>query len=325
VIASIEFRKFRVLEEAALPLGAFNLLLGPNGSGKTTAVRALLALGQTARAVQAGQPSMAQSDLAGARAEFSLDEEAGGRRLALSWDAQGHPRLEDAGGDAVPASALAWLAGFRGFVLDPAALPRPVPLDTAPVLSADGAGLAAVLGALRQSHPQRWETLIEDFRRLLPEAQDVVAGKTVDATMAFSVTTVQGRTVPAANLSQGTLVILGLLAIVHGPERPTLLCLEELERGLHPRLLRDARDLLYRLSFPGDCGETAPPVQVVATTHSPYVLDLFADTPEDVILATKGEGAATFKRLTDVPELRELLRDGRLGDLWYSGILGGTL
>jgi predicted ATPase len=132
--------------------------------------------------------------------------------------------------------------------------------------------------------------------------------------------------VPAANLSQGTLTVLALLSIALAPQRPGLLCLEELERGIHPRLLRDVRDTLYRLSFPADWGDTdGRPVQVLATTHSPYVLDLFVDTPEDVILATREEGAASFKRLTDVPELREMLQNGRLGDLWYSGILGGVL
>ena len=65
--------------------------------------------------------------------------------------------------------------------------------------------------------------------------------------------------------------------------------------------------------------------QVLATTHSPYVLDLFVDTPEDVVIAAKEEnGAAVFKRLVDIPELREMLQSGRLGDLWYSGILGGV-
>ena len=73
-------------------------------------------------------------------------------------------------------------------------------------------------------------------------------------------------------------------------------------------------------------GDTAPAVQVITTTHSPYMLDLFADTPEDVILATRSgelEGAS-FKRLSEVPEVGELMREGRLGDLWYSGIFGGN-
>ena len=82
-------------------------------------------------------------------------------------------------------------------------------------------------------------------------------------------------------------MVLALLVLAFAPDRPTVLCIEEIERGIHPRLLRDVRDLLYRLSFPEDSGDTAPAVQVITTTHSPYILDLFANTPEDVILATR--------------------------------------
>ncbi|MBE2215210.1 MAG: ATP-binding protein [Opitutaceae bacterium] len=211
-------------------------------------------------------------------------------------------------------------------MLDPGALARPVVRDTAPVLGPDGAGLAAALAALRRGDATRWSALLAEFRRMLPDYADIIAGQTVEGLMAFSVADVRGRNLPARNLSQGTLVILAILALVFAPERPTVLCLEEIERGIHPRLLRDVRDLLYRLSFPEDCGDTAPAVQVITTTHSPYILDLFADTPEDVILATRAGGTegASFKRLSDVPEVGELMREGRLGDLWYSGIFGGN-
>jgi hypothetical protein len=62
----------------------------------------------------------------------------------------------------------------------------------------------------------------------------------------------------------------------------------------------------------------------VVTTHSPYLLDLFADNPEDVVLAAKKGESAHFQKLSDLPELTEMLAAGRLGDLWYSGILGGV-
>ncbi len=320
MVSSIQFRNFRVLEQATLPLGAFNLLLGPNGSGKTTAVRALLAAGDTARATLAGQPLPLLPDLAGATAEFSFAASATPMATRLSFDASGRAVLTVADDD-----ALRWLAGIRGFVLDPAALAQACPRGAAPTLASNGAGLPAVLAALRRADGPRWDDYVGEVRRLLPETTDVVAGETVNGDITFSVTKSGGQHLPPANLSQGTLVVLALLALAFAPDRPTLLCLEELERGLHPRLLRDVRDILYRLSFPQDAGESLPPVQVIATTHSPYVLDLFVDTPEDVVIAAKEEGgAAVFKRLVDVPELREMLQTGKLGDLWYSGILGGV-
>lgn len=328
VIETIQFSNFRVLEEATLPLSPFNVLIGPNGSGKTTALRALLAAGATARALEADAPPPVFADLARARARFSFSPALDGAQAELSFSETGVASLSVAGGrepaGGADAAPIRWLARSRDYVLDPAVLARTLPAGTEPVLERDGAGLAAVLEHIHRTDAERWRRLVEAFRRLMPEFADVHAGRTTDGRVAFSVVTVRGRNLQPASLSQGTLVLLALLAIVSAPERPSLICIEEIERGFHPRLLREVRDIFYRLSYPEECGESGPAVQVVATTHSPYVLDLFGDTPEDVILATKQDDVATFQRLSDVPGLDALLSEGRLGDLWYSGILGGV-
>ncbi|UCC30233.1 MAG: AAA family ATPase, partial [Phycisphaerales bacterium] len=43
MIESIHFKNFKVLRDTTLPLGPFTLIVGPNGSGKTTALQALQA------------------------------------------------------------------------------------------------------------------------------------------------------------------------------------------------------------------------------------------------------------------------------------------
>jgi hypothetical protein len=325
VIVSIQFQDFRVLENTALPLGPFNLLVGPNGSGKTTAVRALLAVGETARARRSGESAPVHRDIAGARAVFVLGGAFSGATATLRFGDDGRATLDFSGVDEAAAERVnAWFAGVRGYALDPLALAAACPRGDAPVLAPDGAGFAAVLAAMRAGDAAIWARYLGEVHRLLPEIVDIVAGQTTDGRITFSVTQERGLTLPAETLSQGTLVVLALLAVGFAPERPSFFCLEELERGIHPRLLREVRDTLYRIAFPQDWGDAEAAVQVLTTTHSPYVLDLFADTPEDVVLATREEGAGIFKRLTDVPEVGELLQSGRLGDLWYSGILGGV-
>jgi predicted ATPase len=93
---------------------------------------------------------------------------------------------------------------------------------------------------------------------------------------------------------------------------------------MHPRSLREVRDALYRLSYPQDAGMARAPVQVIATTHSPYLLDQFKEHPEEVVLANKQGPAANFERLSDRTDILELMKEANLGDLWYSGILGGV-
>jgi hypothetical protein len=66
------------------------------------------------------------------------------------------------------------------------------------------------------------------------------------------------------------------------------------------------------------------PVQVITTTHSPYFLDQFREHPEEVVLASKHGSEATFERLSDRTDILDLMKETHLGDLWYSGILGGV-
>jgi predicted ATP-dependent endonuclease of OLD family len=103
-----------------------------------------------------------------------------------------------------------------------------------------------------------------------------------------------------------------------------MVCFEEPDRGIHPRLLRDVQDALYRLSYPESFGETRPSVQVLATTHSPYFLDLYRDHPEEVVIASRIGQEARFERLSDRRDLEEILGDAPLSEVWYSGILGGV-
>ncbi len=115
-----------------------------------------------------------------------------------------------------------------------------------------------------------------------------------------------------------------MLTISYLPSPPPIVGIEEPDRGIHPRLLRDIRDALYRLAYPEDFGEKREPVQVIATTHSPYMLELFRDHPEEIVIAEKVGNEARFHRLADRPDIEEILQDTSLGEAWYSGILGGV-
>ncbi|HRI83799.1 MAG TPA: AAA family ATPase, partial [Opitutaceae bacterium] len=160
---------------------------------------------------------------------------------------------------------------------------------------------------------------------IVPEFTDIVFLDHPDGTVELALhLEEEPQPVTAENLSQGTLYLLAMLALAFSPSPPAVVCIEEIDRGVHPRMLREVRDLLYRLSYPAEFGETRAPVQVIATTHSPYLLDLFRDHPEEVIIAQKHGREARFERLADRPDLPELLAEGTLGDMWFSGILGGV-
>jgi predicted ATPase len=133
-----------------------------------------------------------------------------------------------------------------------------------------------------------------------------------------------GYRIAARELSDGTLLALTLLTIAYSPTPPFLACFEEPDRGIHPRLLRHVQDALYRLAYPEGFGEARSPVQVIVTTHSPYFLDLFQDHPEEVVICSKQGLEANFQRLSELPNVAEIMEGANLGDVWYTGILGGV-
>lgn len=133
--------------------------------------------------------------------------------------------------------------------------------------------------------------------------------------------------ITALDLSDGTLLSLGMLAILHGPKKPLLLCLEEPETGLHPRRLRWLFDKMVGLAFPPE-GQRR--TQVILTTHSPDLVNLFAEMPEAVHVVDSKRSAEGHheSRVTPLPVILEKLsKKGSevesIGYSWATGLYEG--
>lgn len=214
---------------------------------------------------------------------------------------------------------------IRSYLFDHYAMGAPAAREAGGELAGNGANLAAVLARWKREKPETFDRLENEFCRMLVEFGGLEVVEAGDGQVSFAGRlNGQDEKVTAENMSQGTLYTLGLLVLAFEPRPPTMVCVEEIDRGIHPRLLRDVRDALYRLSHPESYGEKREPVQIVTTTHSPYLLDLFKDHPEEVVIAQKDGREAHFERLVDRPDYQDLLSEGPLGDLWFSGILGGV-
>jgi predicted ATPase len=331
MIESIEFRNFKVLREATLRLGRFNLLVGPNGSGKSTVLAALRMAAEGATLPPFGEvaSSGTTSKPVSVTIHFSSSSALAGIRAELKWDPGAGNGTFGLGGEAnYQTMANQFRSNFcatRIYSLDAAHIAAPVEISPSAELSPEGGNLAGLLDRIHNAEPDRWESLNEEIGRLLPEYDRILFD--VPGTGQKSVllrTRFGGHRIPARDLSQGTLFALALLTLVYAPHPPPIVCLEEPDRGIHPRLLRDVRDALYRLCYPENYGEKREPVQVIATTHSPYMLDLYREHPEEVIISQKDSSGATFERLSDREDLDEIIGDAHLGDVWYSGILGGV-
>jgi predicted ATPase len=341
MIESIEFTNFKALRKTTLPLAPFTLLLGPNGSGKTSVLQALrgIAANPTQRADISPQGALTWPSLLSITAEnrnaameIKLRLRLNGQPILAAFQWQTNNRqtatFHHANGNVLPPNETdlvqQWLGRMQVYTLDFTAIAQPSQVYHGP-LQRNGAGLAAVLDDLKDNHPDRWEVLIAEMCHWIPEYDYIMFDKPQAGSKAIVLRTKKGgHRISAQDLSQGTLIALALLTLAYMPNPPSLVGLEEIDRGLHPRLLRHVQDALYRLSYPESCGESRPAIQVIATTHSPYLLDLYREHPEEIVLAQKEGLEVQMKRLKDIENYDEILGDAPLSEVWYSGVLGGV-
>lgn len=137
-----------------------------------------------------------------------------------------------------------------------------------------------------------------------------------------------GNDFRADEVSEGTLYFLALLCIIYQPNPPKVLLLEEPEKGIHPRRIKEVIDYIFDLAE--DKG-----IQVILTTHSEQVVNQFKDLEENVFIIDKPGDETIVKNLqkdiideshqkseeNNIPKIN--YREA-LGDHWVSGLLGGV-
>jgi predicted ATP-dependent endonuclease of OLD family len=88
-----------------------------------------------------------------------------------------------------------------------------------------------------------------------------------------------------------------------------LLLLDDIDRGLHPRAQRALVTLLHTIQ------QSRPDLQIVCTTHSPFVLDLF--DPADVrVMRRDPEGLAHCQELIRHPNWPKWQSTLKAGEFW---------
>lgn len=324
MLKSVEFENFRALRAAKLTLEPFTLLLGANGSGKSTALLGISCFA----GVRSLHPELCATWPVSREQIRTVGTEDTPRVITTSryLDSSAIRWLRNAGTEGASSGPEweKWIGRCRYFAFESAAIRLPVRVLPNPRLDANGENLASVLNHLSDFSPEDFLRYNDELRRWMPEFDRLIFDWRENETKAIMLRTRNGFKIPAEQISAGTLLALAHLALPYLPERPSLVMIEEPEHGLHPRLLRDVRDALYRLAYPKDYGEDREPIQVIATTHSPYFVDLFRDRTEEVVIAVKDGHEAHFERLVDRPDIKTIIGDMPLGDAWYSGVLGGV-
>jgi len=148
-----------------------------------------------------------------------------------------------------------------------------------------GEELAPFLNTLKVLEPRQFDEVERALRTIMPSIEGI--GIEISKLGEVELTLREaGVEFPARILSEGTLRILGLLALSGAKEQPSLIGFEEPENGIHPRRIQLIAELLKtRTRF----GET----QYIVTTHSPLIPDLVSD--DQRFVCRKVQGATTIE------------------------------
>lgn len=225
--------------------------------------------------------------------------------------------------NAPPAGVLQLFESVQIFQLQPSKLkdPSPAAVDaTVPQLRSDGFNLPTVLSVIAGSGGESLGAIREELRRAIPtlsgfsvlpgpvrRGNQSIAGHRLVFKTCHGATTLE-----ASEVSDGIVLFLGYLTLLYHPNPPPLLLIEEPETGVHPSRLKGILRLLRRLTQPT---EDRPGVQIVLTTHSPYLLD-DVDPEEAWFCHRLEDGRGTATRFDRIPDIQERLKQYMLGELW---------
>lgn len=391
MIQQVSFTNFKSLRRVDARLGSFMVIVGPNGSGKTSILDGLHFLAQAARNPLArimrgafvppnlksrGSTDAMRLAVSGsfhdvdARVEVDVNVEgnssANGRShwwatVARRWGEAVEKTEETADAlrliEPAPEPHLAGLpaetpgqertnyrpgmaelvrelGSARKLRLDVAALAAPsYSEEETPRLAANGGDLASVLTDAATRTPEAYQWIQEAARQVIPtldrirtrrarvqraeyEAIRIGSDEPIEHAVGRAywgqqlVLDFKGAPdVPAPLASEGTLLVIGLLTALWMAPRPRLLLLDDIDKALHPRaqaeLVAQIRKIL----------EMDPELQVIATSHSPYLLDHF-DAQDVLLTALLSDGSTACARLADHPEFDRWKSTTRSGELW---------
>lgn len=203
-----------------------------------------------------------------------------GARLRLRLEGQAHPTDHEIGLDHTLVSRPLYpphyphVTAFRRelmdwafFYFEPRERMRAVnPVKEVRHIGMMGEDLAAFLNTLRTIDPKQFSAIEKSLRTLVPQVEriDVAPNNLGEVELKLQE---NGVLLPARLASEGTLRMLGLLAVASASEPSTLIAFEEPENGIHPRRIRLVAEFLKTRTRMGG-------TQFIVTTHSPLLPDL---------------------------------------------------
>jgi predicted ATPase len=335
MIDRVHFENFKSLQNVTLDLGRLTALVGANGCGKSSVLQGMYLLSQKAPKVAPGLEEIAVPQrllYRGSPGNFTLSmRNSEGHELSIEQRvAVGQLAQWEISRPRTSSNEFASVAYLH---LDASQMTRTsFAEDETPRMAADGGNLASALAWMKGAAENDLAQITTDLRQVVPGVKRIRAlrerlphrrmdkldidgqpiWRPIDEFVIgdrFEIELDDGSEIPADLLSEGTVLALGLLTKLREPDRPQLILIDDIDRGLHlaaqTKLVEALRTLM----------KLDPELQIVCTTHSPYLLDLF-EPAEVRVLALDAERRTHVRPLTEHPDFGKWKFGTQTGELW---------
>ncbi|MEB3147534.1 MAG: AAA family ATPase [Sphaerospermopsis sp.] len=183
-------------------------------------------------------------------------------------------------------------------------------------LSKEGENLAMVTEFLYKRHPVIFQKILEKLKQRVPGISQVDAKITEEGRVLLRFKDGDFHDPFLARyVSDGTIKMFAYLVLLYDPKPHPLLCVEEPENQLYPKLLYELAEEFREYARKGG--------QVFVSTHSPDFLN--GCELEEVFWLQKERGYTVVKRASDDEQITTYMNQGdQLGYLWRQGFFEGA-
>lgn len=183
-------------------------------------------------------------------------------------------------------------------------------------LSREGENLAMVTEFLYKRHPDIFRKIIEKLKQRVPGISAVDSKITEEGRVLLRFKDGDFHDPFLARyVSDGTIKMFAYLVLLYDPKPHPLLCVEEPENQLYPKLLYELAEEFREYARKGG--------QVFVSTHSPDFLN--GCELEEVFWLQKERGYTVVKRASDDEQVTTYMNEGdKLGYLWRQGFFEGA-
>ena len=183
-------------------------------------------------------------------------------------------------------------------------------------LSKEGENLAMVTEFLYRRHPDIFQKITEKLKQRVPGISAVDSKITEEGRVLLRFKDGDFHDPFLARyVSDGTIKMFAYLVLLYDPKPHPLLCVEEPENQLYPKLLYELAEEFREYARKGG--------QVFVSTHSPDFLN--GCELEEVFWLQKERGYTIVKRASDDEQITTYMNEGdKLGYLWRQGFFEGA-